>query len=60
LPSAKAIYYFFKQTPKVTAAEIYAVIIDDLQFAVDNLPMRVRRIHKPGEFNKGAAQAYLG
>lgn len=44
---------------RATAAEIYAVIIDDLQFAVDNLPLKGDGATQTGRANKGAAQAYL-
>ena len=44
---------------RATAAEIYAVIIDDLQFAVDNLPLKGDAATQTGRANKGAAQAYL-
>jgi starch-binding outer membrane protein, SusD/RagB family len=39
--------------------DIYAVIIEDLQFAVDNLPMKGDPATQTGRANKGAAQAYL-
>lgn len=42
-----------------TAAEIYSSIIDDLQFAVDNLPLKGDASTQIGRANKGAAQAYL-
>lgn len=44
---------------RVTAAEIYSVVIDDLQFAVDNLPLKGENTTQVGRVNKGAAQAYL-
>jgi hypothetical protein len=44
---------------RATAAEIYAVIIDDLQFAADNLPMKGDATTQVGRANKGAAQAFL-
>ncbi len=44
---------------RVTAAEIYKVVIDDLQFAVDNLPLKGDAATQMGRANKGAAQAYL-
>ncbi|OSZ81130.1 RagB/SusD family nutrient uptake outer membrane protein [Chitinophagaceae bacterium IBVUCB2] len=44
---------------RATAAEIYALIIEDLQFAVDNLPMKGDAATQTGRANKGAAQAYL-
>lgn len=44
---------------RASAAEIYSVIIDDLQFAVDNLPMKGEATTQVGRANKGAAQSYL-
>jgi starch-binding outer membrane protein, SusD/RagB family len=44
---------------RATAAEIYAVIIDDLQFAADNLPLKGDAATQTGRATKGAAQAYL-
>ncbi|MEO6550875.1 MAG: RagB/SusD family nutrient uptake outer membrane protein [Ferruginibacter sp.] len=44
---------------RVSAAEIYNVIIDDLQFATDNLPLKSDAATQTGRANKGAAQAYL-
>ena len=44
---------------RATAAEIYTVIIDDLQFAADNLPVKGDAATQTGRANKGAAQAYL-
>jgi starch-binding outer membrane protein, SusD/RagB family len=44
---------------RATAAAIYAVIIDDLQFAVDNLPLKGDAATQTGRANKGAAQAFL-
>ncbi|HEX7847431.1 MAG TPA: RagB/SusD family nutrient uptake outer membrane protein, partial [Chitinophagaceae bacterium] len=44
---------------RATAAEIYAQIITDLQFAVDNLPMKGDAATQVGRATKGAAQAYL-
>jgi starch-binding outer membrane protein, SusD/RagB family len=44
---------------RVTAAEIYSVIVDDLQFAADNLPLKGDAATQTGRANKGAAQAYL-
>ncbi|MEO6731833.1 MAG: RagB/SusD family nutrient uptake outer membrane protein [Ferruginibacter sp.] len=44
---------------RATAAEIYQVVIDDLQFAVDNLPLKGDAATQLGRVNKGAAQAYL-
>ncbi len=44
---------------RATAAEIYVVVVEDLQFAVDNLPMKGDATTQTGRANKGAAQAYL-
>ncbi len=44
---------------RVTAAEIYNVVYDDFQFAVDNLPLKGDASTQTGRANKGAAQAYL-
>ena len=44
---------------RATAAEIYAVVIEDFQFAVDNLPLKGDAATQTGRANKGAAQAYL-
>jgi hypothetical protein len=44
---------------RASAAEIYAQIIEDLQFAVDNLPLKGDPSTQVGRANKGAAQAYL-
>lgn len=44
---------------RVPAAEIYAVVINDLQYAVDNLPLKGDAATQLGRANKGAAQAYL-
>ena len=44
---------------RATAADIYSVIIEDLQFAVDNLPLKGDAATQTGRANKGAAQAYL-
>lgn len=44
---------------RASAAEIYALIIEDLQFAVDNLPLKGDAATQTGRANKGAAQAYL-
>jgi starch-binding outer membrane protein, SusD/RagB family len=44
---------------RASAADIYTVVIDDLQFAVDNLPMKGEGGTQIGRANKGAAQAYL-
>ncbi len=44
---------------KATPAEIYALIIEDFQFAVDNLPMKGDATSQVGRATKGAAQSYL-
>ena len=44
---------------RATVAEIYTVIKDDLQFAVDNLPLKGENTTQTGRANKGAAQAFL-
>ena len=44
---------------RVTAAEIYTVIIEDLQFAVDNLPLKGDATTQVGRANKAAAQSFL-
>jgi len=44
---------------RATAADIYAVVIEDLQFAADNLPVKGDAATQTGRANKGAAQAYL-
>ncbi len=44
---------------RATAAEIYNVIIDDLQFATDNLPLKGDLATQTGRANKGAAQSFL-
>jgi len=44
---------------RVTAVEIYSVVIDDLQFAVDNLPLKGESTTQVGRVNKGVAEAYL-
>jgi len=44
---------------RASAAEIYTVIIDDQQFAADNLPLKGDAATQTGRANKGAAQAYL-
>ncbi|RPD41094.1 RagB/SusD family nutrient uptake outer membrane protein [Chitinophaga barathri] len=43
---------------RATAADIYALIIEDLQFAVDNLPLKGAT--PVGRITKGAAQMLLG
>lgn len=44
---------------RAPVAEIYAAIIDDLQFASDNLPLKGESTTQTGRANKGAAQAFL-
>jgi starch-binding outer membrane protein, SusD/RagB family len=44
---------------RATANDIYTVIMEDLHFAVDNLPMKGDASTQVGRANKGAAQAYL-
>ncbi len=44
---------------RAPVAEIYAAIIDDLQFAADNLPLKGESTTQTGRANKGAAQAFL-
>jgi starch-binding outer membrane protein, SusD/RagB family len=44
---------------KVSAEEIYTIVIDDLQFATDNLPLKSAITTQTGRANKGAAQAFL-
>ncbi len=44
---------------RASAAEIYEVIIEDLQFAVDNLMMKGDATAQPGRATQGAAQSYL-
>jgi len=44
---------------RASAADIYAVIIEDFQFGVDNLPMKGDASTQVGRATKGAAQAYL-
>ena len=44
---------------RATAAEIYAVILSDFQFAADNLPLVGDPSTQTGRANKGAAQSYL-
>ena len=44
---------------RATKDEIYAVIKDDLQYAVDNLPLKGEGGTQTGRANKGAAQAML-
>ena len=44
---------------RATSAEIYALIIEDLQFSVDNLPVKNDPGSQVGRATKGAAQSYL-
>ena len=44
---------------RASIAEIYNVIIDDLQFAADKLPLKGDAATQTGRANKGAAQSYL-
>jgi len=44
---------------RASAAEIYSAIIDDMQFAVDNLPLKGENTTQVGRVNKGTAEAYL-
>jgi starch-binding outer membrane protein, SusD/RagB family len=44
---------------KVSAEEIYTIVIDDLQYAADNLPVKSAITTQTGRANKGAAQAFL-
>lgn len=44
---------------RASAAEIYSLITEDLQFAVDNLPMKGDPGTQIGRATKGAAQSYL-
>ncbi len=44
---------------KVSAEEIYAVVIEDLEFAAENLPLKGSSETQTGRANKGAAQAFL-
>ena len=44
---------------RATAAEIYQFIVDDLQFAVDNLPLKGATETTTGRATKAAAQAML-
>lgn len=44
---------------RASAADIYALITEDLQFAVDNLPVKGDAATQTGRANKGAAQSYL-
>lgn len=44
---------------RATKDEIYAVITDDMQYAVDNLPLKGDADTKVGRANKGVAEAFL-
>ena len=44
---------------RATATDIYNVVIDDLQFAVDNLPLKGDAATQVGRANKAAAQSFL-
>ncbi len=44
---------------RATKEEIYSVIVEDLQYAVDNLPLKGEGGTQTGRANKGAAQAML-
>jgi hypothetical protein len=44
---------------RASVADIYNVIIDDLQFAADHLPVKGDANTQVGRANKGAAQSYL-
>lgn len=44
---------------RASPAEIYAIIIEDLQFAADNLPLKGDAATQVGRATKGAAQSYL-
>lgn len=44
---------------RATKGEIYNIIIEDLQFAANNLPLKGDALTQVGRANKGAAQAYL-
>ena len=44
---------------RASAADIYTQIIEDLQFAADNLPLKGDAATQTGRANKGAAQSYL-
>jgi starch-binding outer membrane protein, SusD/RagB family len=44
---------------RASAADIYTQVIEDLQFAVDNLPLKGDAATQVGRANKGAAQAFL-
>ncbi|MEO6231029.1 MAG: RagB/SusD family nutrient uptake outer membrane protein [Ferruginibacter sp.] len=44
---------------RATKDEIYAVVTEDLQFAVDHLPLKGDPTAKVGRANKGAAEGFL-
>lgn len=44
---------------RATKDQVYAAVIDDLQFAVDNLPLKGDAATETGRANKGAAEAFL-
>lgn len=44
---------------RASREEVYAVVTEDLQFAVDNLPLKGEGGAQTGRANKGAAQAML-
>jgi hypothetical protein len=44
---------------RATVADIYSVIIDDLQYGVDHLPLKGDANTQVGRANKGAAEAFL-
>ncbi|MEO6721124.1 MAG: RagB/SusD family nutrient uptake outer membrane protein [Ferruginibacter sp.] len=44
---------------RATKAEIYTIVTDDMQYAVDNLPLKGDPLTRVGRANKGAAEAFL-
>lgn len=44
---------------RASAADIYNIVFEDLQFAVDNLPLKGDAGSQTGRATKGAAQSYL-
>src|SRR6185437_5035925 len=44
---------------RATKDEIYALIIDDMEYAVDNLPLKGDADTKVGRANKGVAESFL-
>jgi tetratricopeptide (TPR) repeat protein len=44
---------------RATREQIYEVVIEDLQFATDNLPLKGEGASQVGRATKGAAQSYL-